>query len=356
MATFEKLLAEKGAGVEKYRAGDKVIGTVVDANPSRVLLELPGGITGIITKKEASAFGDGADDYDAGMQLEAAIIEAENDHGLVVMSLRRASQDMIWAELAEIQEEERTVKVKIDEANKGGLMAKYKGLRSFLPVSQLTPNNYPRVNNADAAAILAKLQEHVGKEFHVRVINVDRERGKVIISEKAAHAEQAKETMEKINIGDVVKGHVSGVVKFGIFVTFGGIEGLVHLSELSWSHIGSPDKHYQLGDEVEVLIIGIEGTKLSFSIKQLQEDPWKENVKAYEVGSMHEAKVVKWNSQGVVVEIKRGIDGLISLDQFPVEVHTELPTKANIREGILVQVEVLAINEAAHRLDFKLIG
>ena len=355
MATFADILKKKGTGVAKYRAGDNIIGTVIDATASRILLDLPGGVTGIITKKEASAFGEGVGEYDAGQQLEAAIIEAENEQGLVVMSLRRASQDMIWAELSEIMGEERSVKVRIEEANKGGLMAKYKGLRAFLPVSQLTPTNYPRVNNADAAAILAKLQAHVGKEFTVCIINVDRERGKVIISEKAAHQEQAKETLSKLNVGDIVKGQVSGVVKFGIFVTFGGVEGLVHLSELAWGHVSDPSKEYSLGDDVEVLVIGMEGKKLSFSMKRLSDDPWKDLVATMKPGDVVEGPVSRWNANGVFIDVKAGVQGLFGLSQFPVDVHTELPTKGGIKEGKTLKGEVVAVNFDSHRVELNLL-
>ena len=127
-------------------------------------------------------------------------------------------------------------------------MAQYKGLKAFLPVSQLTPLNYPRVDGADSSLILKKLQNHVGKEFAVCVINVDREGGKIIISEKAAHKGQMKDTLKNLKVGDIAKGEVSGVLKYGIFVAFDGVEGLVLLSELDWGHIADPSRHYSLGD------------------------------------------------------------------------------------------------------------
>lgn len=353
MTTMQDLLTKNGAGVKKYRAGANATGTVIDVTGSRILVDLPGGKTGIITKKEASTFGEVDESVVPGAELEAAIIDAENEHGLVVMSLRRASQDMIWAELNDMIAEERSVKVKIEEANKGGLMAKYKGVRAFLPVSQLTPMNYPRVDNADPAQILAKLQAHIGKEFVVRVINVDRERGKVILSEKAAHSEMSKETLANMSVGDVVKGHVSGVVKFGIFVSFGGVEGLVHLSELDWGHVSDPSKKYRLGDEVEVMVIGMDGTKLSFSIKRLSEDPWKHYVENYAQGDVVDGTVIRWNTHGVFVQVTPQVQGFMSIDQFPVESYTELPLKTGMKEGMPLKGEIIVLNYESRRLELK---
>lgn len=332
-----------------YRAGQTAKGTVIDVTASRILLNLEGGMTGIITKKEATGFGVTVEDVEVGSEIEAFIIDPENDLGLVALSLRRASQEMVWAELNQAEEGARTLKVKITEANKGGLLASYKGIRAFLPVSQLTPLNYPRVDGAEPGEILRRLQEHIGKEFVVRVLNADRENGKLIVSERAAYDDQKKETLKNLRVGDIVEGHVSGVVKFGIFVTFGGAEGLVHLSELDWGHVSNPGKRYSLGDKVEVLVLGIENEKLSLSVKRLSEDPWKEKVAGYEVGQKVTGKAIRWNANGVFLEIEKEITGAISLEQFGVEDHTSL----DISEGDEFSGEIEAINFDAHRIDLK---
>jgi len=190
--TMKNLLAKDDSGLVNFRVGQSIKGKVIDANASRILLELEGGVTGMITKREIGAYAS-EEDVTEGAEIEATIIDPENEQGLVVLSLRRASQDTAWAELNTIADEERTIKVKIEDANKGGLMARYKGLKAFLPVSQLMPKNYPRVEGADSGEILRKLQSHVGKEFVVKAINVNREEGKIIISEKKAHDEQMAE-------------------------------------------------------------------------------------------------------------------------------------------------------------------
>lgn len=352
MATdMQQLLDKDHSALVSFKAGASIKGEVLDVNDSRVLMELASGMTGVITRREAAGYGTESDEIEVGATIEATVIDPENEEGLVMLSLRRASQDTAWAELNTIMEEERIIKVKIEEANKGGLMAKYKGLRSFLPVSQLMPMNYPRVEGADSGEILKKLQIHIGKEFVVRVLNVSRENSKIIISEKLAHQSQMGDTLKNIQIGDQVEGHVSGVVKFGIFVTFGGVEGLVHVSELEWGHVSDPGRNYSIGDKVEVLVIGRENEKLSFSIKQLSEDPWLGYVEKYSEGQEVTGKVTRWNDNGVFVEIDSEVQGLFSIDQFEATKGSELT--GTVKEGETITGTIVAVNTDSHRLELK---
>ncbi len=345
---MQDLLAQKdGPRIVSFNYGESIKGTVIDINPSRILLELPGGATGIITKKEAGKYV--SEDISAGMDIQAVVLNPENDAGLVVLSLRRASLDMAWAELNQLFIDGRIIKIKIEEANKGGLIGRYKGLKGFLPVSQLTPLNYPRVPDGSGAAILRKLEQHIGKTFAVRLINVNREEKRVILSEKAAHDEQIEQTLQNLNEGDVIDGVVSGVMKFGIFVTFGGVEGLVHLSELDWSHVSDPAKKYSIGDRVKVLVIGKDGDKLSFSIKRLTTDPWIKKVEEFSVGETVKGKVVRWNQNGVFIEVQTDVQGLFSLAQFKVERHSEL----KVSEGMEMTGKITEINFNSHRLELE---
>ena len=337
-------LLKNGAGTYSFKIGKNVKGIVADADENRILIELPGGMTGIIPKKEQMG-----DAPDVGVEIEASIIDDRNDEGLVVLSLKRASQDMVWAELGEFLESDRILKVKIEEANRGGLMGVYKGLKAFLPVSQLMPVNYPRVDGADASVILKKLESHVGSEFAVKILNADRESGKLIISEKAAHAEQAAKTLETLQVGDQVQGEVSGIVKFGIFVTFGGVEGLVHLSELDWGLVSNVSEKYAIGDKVEVQVIGIDGSKLSLSIKRLQDDPWIEIGEQYQVGQTVSGPVIRWNSGGVFVQVESDVLGCFALSEFGVESSEDL----EIKPGDELSGKILDINFDAHRLDLE---
>jgi len=351
-SVMKDFVSKDNAGVVLYRGGETATGIAIDVNPYRILLELPGGVTGIITKKEATGFGATTEDVAIGQAVEAMIIDPEDTQGLVVLSLRRASQDMAWAELNTMQDEKRIIKVKIEEANKGGLMASYKGLKAFLPVSQLMPLNYPRVNGAEASAILSRLQSHIGKEFAVCIINVDPGEEKIILSEKEAYKEQSVDTLKNLEVGDRVEGQVSGIVKFGIFVTFGGVEGLVHLSEIDWGHVSNPGDRFTLGDKVEVLVIGVDGDKLSFSVKQLHDDPWLKKVSTFKEGSKVSGKILRWNAQGVFIELAADVQGFFSLDQFGVASHSEL----KIRDGESMEGTIKSINSKSHRIELQKTG
>jgi len=347
---MDNLINGDDSALVSFKAGKSVKGTILSVNESRILLELPGGVTGLITRREATGYGE-SEELQEGAQLEAVVIDPENEQGLVLLSLRRASQDNAWAELNVLQEESRIIKVKIEDANKGGLIARYKGLKAFLPVSQLMPVNYPRVEGADSGAILQKLQSHQGKEFTVVVMNVSRDEGKIIISEKLSHKAQMEETLKNIQVGDIVEGTVSGVVKFGIFITFGGVEGLVHVSELEWGHVSNPGKNYSMGDKVEVLIIGNEKGKLSFSIKQLSEDPWIKNAEKFSEGQEVEGTVTRWNDNGVFIEIENDVQGLFPLAEFDVERGSELT--GTIKDGETLKGIVVSINTDSHRLELN---
>ncbi len=349
MTTMKNLLTKDDAGVFLYKIGQKAKGLVIEKNDSRILIDLPGGVTGIITRKEIGGVESDSDSIVVDSELEATIIDSENELGLIVCSLRRASQDMVWAELGTLTEEERSVKVKIEEANKGGLMARYRGVKAFLPVSQLMPLNYPRVDGANGAAILEKLRAHIGKEFVVRVLAVNRLEGKVILSEKAANQDRAQETLKTLQVGDIAKGEVSGIVKFGIFVTFGGVEGLVHLSELDWGLVSNPSQKYKLGDKVEVVVIGVDGEKLSLSVKRLSEDPWLDKAQRYEVGQKIKGKVLRWNVRGIFVEIEKDVQGTFELSEFGIENSSEMILKV----GDEIPGEIIKIDTNSHRIELK---
>lgn len=348
---MDELLMDDNLGVFTFNYGQSIKGTVIDVSSSRILLDLPGGNTGMITKKEMNQY-DSSEGIQKDAVIEAVVLNPENEEGLVMLSLRRASLDTTWAELNTLNSDGRIFKIKIDEANKGGLIGYYKGLKAFLPVSQLTPLNYPRVPDGSGSAILNRLEEHIGKVFAVRLINVDRDEGKVIISEKLAHDEKTEQTLSNIKVSETIKGVVSGVMKFGIFVTYEGVEGLVHLSELDWAHVSDPSQKYALGDKVEVMVLGKDGEKLSFSIKRLTEDPWLKKAEPYSIGDSVTGKVVRWNQNGVFIEIEPEVQGLFTLDQFNVEKHSDL----KISEGESRTGEVTEINYNSHRLELKIPG
>ena len=226
------------------------------------------------------------------------------------------------------------------------------GIKGFIPVSQLAPINYPRVDGADSSQILTRLKKLVGKKFTVKVINVDRASGKMILSEKAAIETDSSAALKQLTVGDVVSGKVSGVVKFGIFVTFNGLEGLVHISEIAWGHVSNPHQYAKVGDPVQVQIIGIEKDKLSLSIKRLMPDPWEEISKKYPIGGKVKGIINRFSQFGAFVQLEDEINGLIHLSEIS-DKKVDDP-KDFLTIGDEVEATVINIDRDEHRIGLSL--
>ncbi len=328
--------------------GVLVDGTVVAVWKNKVLVDLGGVATGIIAGQEAHDSSGTLKDIQVGDIVTSYILEEENDDGLVVLSLRKASQKKTWKKFVDAYESNETITVKATEANKGGLLLSVDGIKGFIPVSQLAPLHYPRVNGADSAQILMRLQKLVGLPLLVKIINLDREGGKLILSERAAEAESRKASMDKLEVGQKLKGKISGVVNFGIFVTFEGLEGLVHISEIAWGHVKDPSEFGKLGDEVEVLVIGKENDKISLSMKRLTPDPWVEATKKYQVGTIIKGEVNRVTPFGAFVKLDDEINGLIHVSEISVEEVSD-PSEV-VKVGDVIDAKIIAIDPKDHRV------
>jgi small subunit ribosomal protein S1 len=353
--SMEELLKSDGAPeIVLPEPGTIVDGTVITINKKDVLVDLGGISVGIIAGKEAVDSAGTINDLEEGVEVSAFVLEQENEEGLVVLSLRKASQKRTWNRFIEIHDNKEVIDVKVNDANKGGLLVEVDGIKGFIPVSQLAPLNYPRVNGADSAKILARLKKLIGKQISVRVINIDHATKKLILSEKAAFADNRKNALSKLKVGDVVKGSISGVVNFGIFVTFNGLEGLVHISEIAWGHVDNPGNYGKLGDDIEVKIIGIEGEKISLSLKQMSEDPWSEITKDYKEGQKIKGKITRMTDYGAFVEISRDINGLIHVNEL--ERLAEEKPEVKIEKDEVVEATIVNIDADNHRIGLSILG
>jgi len=287
-----------------------------------------------------------------GDEVTAVVVEDENESGMVVLSLRKASQANAWDRFEKAFKDGEIVEVVVTEANKGGLLLDVDGIKGFIPVSQLAPIHYPRVDGADANQILLRLKKLVGQKFRCKVINVDRATGKMILSERAAIESQSTDSLKKLKVGDVMDGAVSGVVKFGIFVTFGGLEGLVHISEIAWGHVSNPHQYAKVGDPVRVQIIGIEKEKLSLSIKRLMKDPWEQIAEKYPIGSVVNGTINRFSQFGAFVQLEDDINGLIHLSEIS-DKKIEDP-KEVLAIGDQVKATVINIDRDEHRIGLSL--
>jgi len=350
-----KSMEELLAGRQEKRAlelGAITEGTVVTIAKNKVLVDLNGLATGIIAGKELRDSGDTFANLKIGDKVKAAVIDTEGKDGHIILSLHKAAQYQTWEMLEEALNSEKTLSVTVQEANKGGLLLEMDGIKGFIPVSQLSPEYYPRVNKANSEEILKRLQKLIGQQFNVKVLSVDKQSGKMILSEKKAHEEQFKKSFDKLKVGQVIKGRVSGVVDFGIFVTFEGVEGLVHISEITWDKVENPADHAKVGDDVEAMIIGIENGKISLSMKRLLPDPWVKAAERYKVGDVSKGLVTKISNFGVFVRLDDDINGLIHISEISHQ-KVEDPTKF-VKIGEEVEIKVIAVEVEEHRIGLSL--
>ncbi len=334
------------------KPGTLVDGKVISIYKNKILVDINGVMTGLISGREARDSVDTLKKIKIGDNISAYVIDEEDNEGYIVLSLRKASQEKTWKRFEEAFERGDVITVNANEANKGGLLLEIDGIKGFIPVSQLAPLHYPRVNGADANMILTRLQLLVGTKFLVKIINIDKENGKLILSEKAAMEEQRKVALTSLKVGQKVKGKISGIVKFGIFVAFDGLEGLVHISEIAWGHVKDPADYGKLGDEVEVLVIGIEGEKISLSMKRLVEDPWLEAAKAFKIGDVIEGEINRLTPFGAFLKLSDDINGLIHLTEITGEAIKD-PSEA-LKIGEKVKAKIIAIEPNEHRIGLSI--
>lgn len=339
----------------RVKPGELVEGIVVFRGKNKLLIDIGGVITGIVSGRELRDSFNTFHDLKIGDSAAAMVLEEENEEGMAVLSLRMASQQRAWDRFHKLVAEEGTMKFTAQEANKGGLLSNIDGIRTFLPVSQLAPSHYPRVNNADASEIITRLAKYIGHTFTVKIITMDEAAGKIVVSEREAMAEERAKTLEHLKIGDAKDGIVSGIVKFGLFATFDGLEGLVHISEIAWGHVKNPSEHAQVGDRVKVKIIGVDGDKLSLSIKQLTADPWEAIAERYPVGKRVSGAVVRFADYGAFLQLEKDISGLVHLTEIAHHKVTDPAQALKIGQKVEAQVINIDVDERRIGLSIKAI-
>ncbi|MBQ3263555.1 S1 RNA-binding domain-containing protein [Candidatus Saccharibacteria bacterium] len=310
--TMDELLSANEEASKKGIAGDTVNGTVISVKKHEILIDLGNQGVGLVPRREASF----ARNLNVGDEVSASVIEAEMDDGYVLLSLRKAVKDKGWDEIQAKLDSAEIVEVTPFDANRGGLLVEYEGIRGFLPVSQLSAEHYPRVGSADKDEILQRLNSLVGKGIKVRILDAIKKENKLIFSEKEAIKDGLAERFAELKIGDIVKGIVTGVVDFGVFVNVDGIEGLVHISEISWERVNNPSDYVKVGDTIEAKIIAIDKERLSLSMKQLVEDPWLHEVENLKKGDQIEGTVTRITPFGAFVQISPAVEALVHVSEL----------------------------------------
>ena len=315
-------------------------------------MDLGSVTTAIISGQEVADAIGSSDKLKLGDDIEAVVIDAENDEGQVVLSLRKATQEKAWQVYQDAFDKGEMLSVEVGEANKGGLLMEMDGIRGFIPVSQLTPEHYPRVSGADPEKILSRLGKLVGEKLTVKILSIDPIEKRMILSEKAAYVKEREEILKQLTVGEVLEGRVSGIVNFGVFVNYKGVEGLVHISEIAWGHVGDPNDVATIGDDVQVKVIGIEGDKVSFSIKRLTPDPWIEAVKKYHEGQIVEGEVARFAPFGVFIRLAPEVDGLVHTTELGFPEGTD--PQSILEAGQKIHARIKTINLEEHRVDLSL--
>jgi len=346
-----KELLEKNDLLKPPKVGEIVEGKIINKGRSSVFLDLGKSGTGIIYGKEFREAKNILKDLKIGDKIFAKIIELENEEGYVELSVSQAGMELAWETLKQKKEREEVVSVKILGANKGGLITEISGISGFLPVSQLSPANYPRVEGGDSVKILRELQRFIGKEMEIQIFDLDPKTEKLILSEKATKTEKIKKILKNYKPGDVVKGEITGLVDFGAFIKFGseGLEGLIHISELDWQLIEDPSKVVKVGEIVKAKIIEISDNKVSLSLKALKKDPWENIEKKYKKGDIVKGKVTKFNPFGAFIQLTPKIQGLCHISEFG----TKSKMEGALEIGKKYDFQILSIDPKEHRMSLK---
>lgn len=310
--TMDDLLAQAGDNIKQIAAGDMVNGTVLSVRKHEVLIDLgPLGV-GLVPRREVGF----SKNYTVGDEVVASVVDPELDNGYSLLSLRKAAKDRGWDEVFAKLETGEIITVVPYDANRGGMLVEYEGIRGFLPVSQLSAEHYPRVGSSDKDEILQRLNTLVNKDIKVRILDADRKTNKLIFSEKEAVKEGLAERFQKMAIGDTVEGVVTGVVDFGVFVNVEGIEGLIHISEISWERVNNPADYVKVGQTVKAKIIAIDKERLSLSMKQLTKDPWLDEVEQFKTGEKVEGTVTRITPFGAFVQLSPAVEALVHVSEL----------------------------------------
>lgn len=350
---MEDLLKTRPKGFLKV--GDVIDGEVIRKKGAKLYLDLKGFGTGIVYGKEYQNASEIMKTLKPGEKVSGKIVEVENEDGFIELSLKEAGSEIIWKEATAIKANQDIIDLKVLDSNKGGLVMEWKGIKGFLPASQLKPTHYPRVEGGDKEKIFDELKKLVGETLSVTILDFEPKEEKLIFTEKGASgSEEVKKIVERYKVGDVVEGEITGVVEFGIFIKIEeGLEGLAHISELDWGLVESPSTLFKIGEKINAKIISIEGDKISLSVKALKPDPWDLNKEKYNKGDIVEGKVLRLNKFGALVLLgDSGIYGLAHISEFG----TEKRMRELVEQGQSYVFQIAVFHPTDRKLSLSFLG
>lgn len=345
---MQNLMEEIEKSMVKLRRGEVITGKVIKITDNEITVNIGYKSDGIIPKEEISndITVNPFEVSKEGDEIQVYVLNLDDGEGNVLLSKKRVDMAKGWDDIEKIKETESLVETKVVEAVKGGVIAVARGIRCFIPASHLS-NHY-----------VSDLKDFIGKNFNTKIIEFDRKRNKVVLSRKIVLEEENKhkklELFSKLEKGMRIKGEIKRITDFGAFIDIGGIDGLVHISELSWGRIKHPEEVVSIGEtvEVEVLDFNKEKEKIALSLKQTQPHPWGNVAEKYSIGSIVEGKVVRLVDFGAFVELELGLDGLVHISQIS-EKHISKPAE-ELHIGQKVQVKVLDVKPEEKRISLSM--
>jgi small subunit ribosomal protein S1 len=360
--TMEELLAEQDSDIKSFKHGDVVEGKVVRIDKDEILVDIGAKSEGVVSNRELFGRhgGEGQQPLNIGDTVLVYVLQPESPEGHAVLSLRRAGLERKWRAMQEQFEAGVIIEAPVIDHNKGGLIVDC-GIRGFVPISQIV--DFPRRPQNDqprdaAQEIAEKLQPFVGRKLRLKILEVNRKANRLILSEKVALYEERREKRDELfsslQVGQKVSGTVRSIAPFGVFIDLGGIDGLVHKSELSWNKVNNPEAGYKVGDEVEAEVIDInhERGRISLSIRRLQPDPWHSTVADFKVGDIIDGTVTKLVNFGAFVRVRDGLEGLIHISELS---HQRVAHPGDVvHEGQSLKLKIISLDSERHRLGLSL--
>lgn len=336
IALFEELF--KDSPEIKYpKEGEVISWTIIKIEKKNIIVNVNNQFTWLVVNKELGNTVD-IETLESGQPIDVMVLWDSVERGLLILSLKRANQIKSLTNLWRLFKSSEVMTVKPVEANKWGLLVDIDGLKGFIPVSQLTPIHYPRVEGADPEKILEHLNALIWEPFKVRVINVDEDGKKIIFSEKAAIEEERGKALKSLKEWDIVEWTVSGILSYGLFVTFNGLEWLVHVSEIDWGHVSDPSKFAKVWMKVKVRVIGLDTEKISLSIKRLKENPWDVLSRKCKLNDTITAPISRIAKFWVFMDLEGGIQGLIHLSEISHGVVKDIRDHVKVWEEVTAKI------------------
>jgi len=363
-AQIDQFLADQSHKIKKLSKGDIVEGDVVDVRDSYLVVDIGHKSEGIVAGRELKSGSFNWKDLKVGDKVLVYVVKPEDEEGQLVLSIRRTQQASAWITLEKAKKDNDVVEAVVVESNNGGLIVEIgKDIRGFIPTSQLDASRVyldgiRQVGKDISSRVQKTLNSLVGEKIQTRIIELDREKNRIILSEKmvtqSRDLEQREKTLNKVKESDVLEGIVSGITPFGIFVNAEGLEGLVHLSELSWDKVEDIGKMYAVGSKVKVMVIGISdgGKRVAYSVKRLLQDPWSAAISKYKVGDVVKGEVQKVVPYGAFVRIGEGLNGLIHISELSNKL-VKNPEDI-VKVGDPVDVKILSISSTERHLGLSL--